>query len=290
MSMWEAFDYKVRITYRNEAESVNFVNRKFLSHAEIALTQANYEMASEHYGCVIEESPLGEEYLIDYFIPFIKSMNQNDTKSKRVFNIGTGFGLVNVFIVRLGYELHAIDSSKTMVFASYLKFIIADESTMKLGVPIHAIFDDSGLPQQFTQASLTDLPDTFAEPNSLGGILVDSALQHVNHDDVYVALKQWQMWLEPGGTLLFRLKVTDHGNAYVIHDEVGTRYYTSWTQQEIDELLEFTQKLGFTIQQQQEVPHKDVVAGTPPFYQIILIKEQQLADTQPSPSSGHLEA
>lgn len=274
MPVWEAFDYRIRLTYRRDAELINFDKRKFLTEQEILITQANYELGSEHYGCVIEESEDGVLYSVSFLEPFFKSLEQNKTSSRRVFNIGTGFGLANVFIARKGYSLHGIDVSRTMVLASYLKFVIALEDSLNLGSVIHAIHDDSFLSYQFTQSSLTTLPDTFAQPNSLAGVLVDSALQHVNHDDVYDAIRQWYGWLEPGGTLLFRVKQTDHGNVYVIHDEVGTRYYTSWTEEEIAQLLIFAEEMGFRVQDQQAVAHRDAVAGTPPFYQIVLVKDR----------------
>lgn len=124
---------------------------------------------------------------------------------------------------------------------------------------------------------------SFPKPEiPINAILCESALQHLNKDEVEQVLKEWLTWLEPGGVCLVRLKKYPfedlaEGCVYRVDDkEVGTRYFISWTMAEIHALVEklnqYCQEQGlditFTIQ--DPTSHLDgKTSDTPDFVAII---------------------
>lgn len=250
---------------REKRKYIAFSFLKVLSEEQKRKTLESYEDNVNFYGSYVE---FDEDEVIKSFegtiVPFLDQlMKKKNLRGKSVLSIGSGRGRDEVSLLQSEeflenqMKLDVVDYSFSML-----------RSALLLGQKINQGFVSDIL--NLNHLALSNKSSSFSPTPSYAGILIDAALQHLNKSEVYLMLWRLWTWLELGGVLLFRLKVTDHGNVYLINDGVGERYYTSWTRQELQELLAFMEELGFTIELTQTDDHTD--NGTPGFFQVLATK------------------
>ena len=219
---------------------INFFETEELTEAMIQVTQESYERNADFYAMRHEINPEAIQRIMD---DYLKNFIRQIRPGGNIAVLGSGYGRDATQIALQGFTVNAVDSSVRMA--------------------------------QATQATGNGMVNTtcidmrkinFWIGNNYDGILVDSALEHLNKDEVYTMMDKFFHWLRPDGTLLVRLKLTDTGKIYEIKDGVGTRYFTSWTLEEIEKLLlRFHDK--FRILEKKVVEHMDPTR--PPFYSIM---------------------
>lgn len=256
---------------RDLLPKLDFLNRELiilnasdLTDEQSRLTSESYDKNSTVYQSMYELSlDMNDRTEEDYLGKF-RAITQELSQQPHTLVLGSGNGRDCLKLALDGVKIHAVDYSSEMMKKLAWHFINPSSENNNLEK------------FKYTISNILDLAGDFAFED-FHSILADSCFQHINHPSVFDFLKKALPWLKPGGAILFRLKLTEHGNAYVIHDGVGTRYYTSWTLEEIAELKQFLLDVGYQltnepVEQLQITPHKDSSLGTPSFISIVARK------------------
>jgi SAM-dependent methyltransferase len=271
------FEYGYRKSLEEES-SLSFLYKNLLNLSEKFVTQASYISSINFYLNEKEFTKLGQLDADAYLNPLISFLEtrKNEHNLPVVLDVGCGSGRNALKLMIQGYRVHVVDYSSRFVEAASNWVINLPDDAVKFLTLDTSSTHDNEYQFQGTIADLTLLGVDFVQAGTFDAALAESALCYLNPHEVLPFLTKVYRWLKPGGICTFRLKLTDHGQAYVIHDRVGTRFYTSWTQQDIDQLKNDLRQIGYELNVQPEdeqiIEHKDAAAGTPAFYQLTIRK------------------
>lgn len=180
----------------------------------------------------------------DYLAPFVEAVRTvfSEEEKRQVLLVGSGTGKDAKFLAYHNLNVLAVDISDSMV------------GTMKQ------------MELKQVQTITTDIRHLTQNPQSLIGILAESALQHINKSEVKQLIPKFAEWLVPGGVLLIRLRRSPTGGVFMTRDAIGERYFTSWTEGELTVLTKILSEY-FDIFDTTYVEHKE--PGRPGFFMIL---------------------
>lgn len=210
-----------------------------LSEAQMKRTIEAYDLYASNYSQSYEfDDEMIQRTKSDYLHPFVSQLKIGDT----VLVIGSGSGRDILELSQRGMLCCGIDASKSMINLSVHNGVRA--------------------PLVISDIRSLDLPEV-----SYDGILSDSAFEHVPKSDFEALLTKIIMALRVDGILLFRLRIGS-GRVFKVEDEVGTRYFQSYTAGEVDSLLMKYQEID--VIEKKVVKHK--ILDRPGFYSLTLKK------------------
>ncbi len=228
-------------------------NWQFLDTDELtpemeAITIDSYERNAAYYAFEYEMNAVmvertREDYL-SIFMNQIKELVHKD--GGNVFVIGSGNGRDVVQLIMEGFNVHANDVAESML-----------ESTQAWG-----------------DGKVVTYPGDIRKINPFGknnlhGVIAESAPEHMNKREVVELTDKVGNWLRRGGIFLLRVRRSEEGKVFEVQDGVGRRFFTTWTQTDIDWLThEFADV--FDVIDQWPVPHKE---DRPEFYTVLLRKK-----------------
>lgn len=232
---------------------VTLLNSPSLDDLNTSKTRDSYSSGGIFYQAIYEYSlSMSERTAADYLETFVGDVPL-EVGERTVLVLGSGKGRDCLKLLLKGFRVIAVDYSKEMLEG--LSWFVSDQER-NLEVLVSDVRDISE--QTFEQ--------------SIGGISSESCLQHLNHPEVFEVFKKAYYWLVLGGVFHARVKVTDHGQAYAIEDGVGTRYFTSWRLDQIRQLEQEVQAMGYELlssgAEDNIIPHRDAALGVPGFYPI----------------------
>lgn len=224
-----------------------------LDKLRVDKTRGSYSVGSAFYQAIYEFSlGMSIRTAANYLEDFINEL-PTEVRKPNVLVLGSGKGRDCLKLLLKGFRVTAVDYSPEM--QEQLTWFLKDnESNLEV-----VVLDVEDLSQDFFE-------------QDIDAAISESCLQHLNHPAVLEVFKKAYNWLAPGGIFHARVKVTDHGRAYAIEDGVGTRYFTSWRPDEIQQLEEELQAIGYELltndSQNKIIPHRDAALGVPGFYLI----------------------
>lgn len=216
-----------------------YTNVTDLTEEQIKKTIASYDNGAKAYAEEWEWSNTAQNRTRkDYLFPFIENTKIDDA----VLVVGSGTGRdINILHSRR-YQCIGIDRSLGML-----------KEAIRRGVNCPLINDD--------------ILSFHAVSGSLDGILCESVLEHVRKSHFQDVLDRFFDWLRFSGILLLRVRLGE-GNVFESLDRVGVRYFTSYTQREIDKIAKMNKVVR--VLKTSVDPHIDPTR--PPFYSILIKK------------------
>lgn len=113
-----------------------------------------------------------------------------------------------------------------------------------------------------------DIADVRLPESSYDGVLAESVLQHVAKWKTPDLLQRMISWLRVDGEIFVRLRIGS-GEIFQVEDVVGTRYFATYTAEEVNALIKKLKKVKL-IEDLRLVKHK--VEGRPGFGSFVLRK------------------
>jgi len=175
----------------------------------------------------------------DYLHSFIQYLKTGD----HVFVAGMGTGRDALELQNRQFDVFGMDGSMSMLQV--------------------AIDHGIRIPMWCQDVNKIKLPEHF-----LDGVLAESVLQHVPKLQVSKMLRRMVSWLRVDGILFVRLRVGS-GKVFVVRDVVGTRYFTSYRESEINQIVGDIKQVEL-LEDVKIVQHK--VVGRPGFASFVLRK------------------
>jgi hypothetical protein len=241
-----------------EITSLDF---KDLTSAQLDITAQNYSSFWMYYAARYEFS---KEMITrtwqDYLAFFVDLLPLKKNDITKVLVAGVGSGRDAVRLGSIGYCVDILDYSEDFLNNAYqlLESIVGLENTgKKILSPL---------------STFSPAPGEFYD-----GILVESALQHLNHTEVIDFLLKCLNWLRPLSgqepthqrVLSFRVKKSETGCVYKSVSGVGERYFTTWTEVELQDLIKLLESAGARLIHRKTNLHKDDQQGVPAFEQFV---------------------
>lgn len=175
----------------------------------------------------------------DYLHSFIKYLKTGD----HVFVAGLGTGRDALELQNRQFEVFGMDGSMSMLQVA---------TNHGIRVPMWC----------------QDISGVMLPEHSLDGILVESVLQHMPKKNIVTSLQKMVSWMRVDGIFFARLRLGS-GKVFVVRDVVGTRYFTSYRESEINEIV--GDLIGVElIEDVKIVKHR--VLGRPGFASFVLRK------------------
>lgn len=222
-----------------------YLSEDDLTDVMVESTRSSYDSYAENYSQEYEyDWEMIQRTKHDYLHGFISNLKIADT----VLVVGIGTGRDIIELSQRGLICLGIDSSPEMV-----------KEAVKNGLRAPVI--------------VSDLRDLRLTAQSYDGILVDSALEHIPKSTISTTLQSIVQSLRIDGIALLRFRIGS-GKVFLVKDEVGERYFTSYSQSEIDRLME--QFENIEVLEEKTVNHK--VAVRPGFHSV-LIKKSSIDST-----------
>ncbi len=210
-----------------------------LSEAQMEETIESYDLYASNYSRTYEfDDEMIQRTKFDYLHPFISQLKIGDT----VLVMGSGSGRDILELSQRGMSCIGIDASKSMINLS--------------------VHNGVRSPLLISDIRSIELPAV-----SYDGILSDSAFEHISKSDFEILLNKIIAALRIDGILLFRLRLGS-GKVFKVKDEVGARYFQSYTKDEVDLLLSKYKEID--VIEKKVVKHK--VIDRPGFYSLIIKK------------------
>lgn len=195
-------------------EDIVFLNSPILTPEMLKTTKKSYTSHGDYYGAKYElPSNMVKRTWESYLKYFTATLVKGD--SVGVFGCGNGRDVMQ--LASHGLQVTAMDNSDSMLNAM-------------------RAWGNGAINVQ--KVDVTKATKIFQGDN-FNGILAESVLEHVNKRDVKnLVLKDFPMMLKYQGKLLFRLRLHSSGNVMKSNDGVGIRYFSTWSQNEVEELVE----------------------------------------------------
>ncbi len=215
-----------------------------------AITKKYYESMVLYYVKLFEFSlKMLERPWNDYLKKFIDYLLKN-TKDKKVLFFGSGAGRDALMVSQHGFIPYLVDASQEMLAISKRVVINGKYYNEDMNAYLQRIVE--------------------LNEEKFIGVLNESAAQHLNKTDVYRQVGLVKEVLQEGGIFLIGLKSApdrykEVGPIYSITEGEGTRYFVSWTQKEILELISFAKSIGLHVISIVDTPHLASNVGTPNF-------------------------
>lgn len=186
----------------------------------------------------------------DYIKAFIEFLKKSDLNNP-VLVLGSGCGRDAFWISQLGVAIQLVDFSQSMLDFSK-KFFISGS---------------------FFCQDMNDFLLTLKESDSVySGILNESAAQHLEKMQVYEQLRLVSSHLASDGIFLLGLKKApieyDKGPVYSVSEANEMRFFVSWSEAELNELIIFASTLGLSLVKRIEAAHLESSQGTPSFIRL----------------------
>lgn len=225
-----------------------------LQQAQIEVTDSSYLINAISYSLIYERNERARQRSIEVMLtPLFEYMDQRfeymekagevvpeqDLKRKgRILFVGSGTGRDLEIAESQGYEVFGIDKSPSMVEIASASF-----AAQMVGrqVPL-AVMDMLNMQLD----------------HEFDGVMCESAFSHVRKHDVADVLDTLYDYMSPGGVALFGFRGSETGEIYRTEDQVGIRYYTSHTPEELEKLFKRSQ---FQVLKFTTTPH--MVQGRP---------------------------
>lgn len=189
-----------------------------------------------------------------YLDEFIFYLKQLEKLNKHVLLIGSGGGRDAVWISQTGFKVRLVDLSPEMI--DFSKLMVPDLESATIG--------DAN---EYLKLAIR-------QKDRFRGVLNESSLQHMSHDQVYIHLKMIAQLLENRGILLIGLKQAPKnfkkGVVYSVTEGNYSRFFLCWTEEEINELLFYANTLGFKVEKEIITNHLASNFGTPAFIRLLL--------------------
>ena len=215
-----------------------YLKNSDLTKEQINITTKSYDKNACLYAEEWEWSSKAQEVTRnDYLTPFIKNLNPGSN----VMVVGCGTGRDILTLQDKGFHCLGIDSSKGML-----------EEAVRRGVVSPLIHSD------ILKISLIN--------SSLDAVLCDSALEHIAKKNILKLKEKYYKALKIGGILLLRFRL-GNDKVFMTKDDVGIRYYTSFSQEHLNKLFNNN---GFVIMEEKKIKHLDNIR--PPFYSLFFRK------------------
>lgn len=225
-----------------------------LQQAQIEVTDAAYNVNAIAYSLVYERNETARQRSIEVMLqPLFKHMSnrydymrkagelvpdQEHQSKGRILFVGSGTGRDLEIADSQGYGVFGIDKSSAMVNIASASFAAQEIGNQ---APL-AVMDMLNL----------ELDQEF------DGVMCESAFSHVKKPDVADFLDTVYDYMTPGGIALFGFRGSEAGEVYRTEDQVGIRYYTSHTPEELEKLFKRSQ---FDVIEVTTTPH--MVKGRP---------------------------
>jgi len=210
-----------------------------LSETQVYITYQSYDRSAHHYAATWEDDPVTiaeiKKYNINPFLKFTKP-------GQNLLLVNCQTGRDYELLTKAGYVCLGTDSSYGLLTEAI--------SRVPTGLFLHS--DPRELPFL---------------PNSFDGVYAN-ALSHVPKRDIKDTLRDFRIFLRPGGILYLALKVGKKG-ILQLSEASGDKYYTLYTKKEIDDLISIT---GFKPIWSATSPHTDT--SLPGWYSLIAKKSQ----------------
>lgn len=239
---------------------IEFLPHATFTEAMVTRTVSSYTENYLFYGSAYEfNDKMRVLTWENYLQPFIESLPPrsltNSTSTRRtILNFGCGLGSDAFRLTAHNCQVIAVDAAATMI--STLQLVNNDK--------VFALWQDM---RDFDLPITADIDQSPQPIHQVDGILVDSAIQHVSHEDVYTMAHTFGRWLPPGAPLLMRLRPHHTGHIFRVLDQVGERFFSTWTRSQIHHLTADISPL-FDLEAQWSRPHAD--QDRPGFEAILL--------------------
>lgn len=229
----------------SDGNSWKYLDSRELSEAQIQITNSSYTAHVLEYEAVYERNP---EMLAltwnDYLGFFIAAVKPNGGY-KKVLEVGPGTGSDTERMLRKdGLSVYSVEKSEGMARRAAQWLNQSDGLVLKRGDILEELEEFVG--------------------QAFDGILMETALQHIPKSKMGFVLSRSIDSLKPEGVLLFRVR-SGTGQVFMTKDEVGERYFQSYSEREINDIVKFVldhpnqpKLLG-----RKNTPHK--VEGRPGF-------------------------
>lgn len=219
--------------------SWRYIDFTDLVSSQIEITRLSYDTHSGEYARRWEwNKEIAGITLRDYLDPFMKHVAPNGV----VLVVGCGTGRDLSVLGQHGYRYLGIDSSVGMLREAV--------EVRKIDGPVLC----------------TDIESLEVVDKSFDGVLIDSAVEHIKKVDMEGILEKIFSSLKGDGVCLLRFRLGD-GRVFEVEDEVGVRYFTSYTRSESGRLVTSN---GFKVVKEYETDHME--NSRPRFHTYILRK------------------
>jgi len=216
-----------------------YIDCSDLISLHIEVTKLSYNTHSREYAKAWEwNKEIMAKTKKDYLSAFMKKIVKDGT----VLVVGCGTGRDLETLGKNGFKCIGVDSSVGML-EEYL-------SKEKGSFPVINI-------------SLEEVP---LVKESMDGVLIDSALEHIKKSDIPNILQKIYSSLKVNGIALVRFR-RGKGNVFWVNDIVGERYFTSYTIKEMENIIKNTK---FKVIEKYERDHLE--STRPGFFTYILRK------------------
>jgi ubiquinone/menaquinone biosynthesis C-methylase UbiE len=194
------------MTMKNNWRYIDFSD---LATSHIEITRLSYDSHSAEYAEKWEwNDEIKKRTKNDYLDLFMKSVCPGGI----VLVVGCGTGRDLKILGNNNFRYLGIDSSQGMLKEAVEK--------RKVDGPV--------LCNRLEEINLAD--------SSFDGVLIDSALEHIRKADMEQVLDKLYKSLKKRGICLLRFRLGS-GKVFVVDDNVGRRYFTSYTREETDFLV-----------------------------------------------------
>jgi len=224
---------------------------KTLSDEHIAMNSSFYRHLVEYYLTYFEFSlemitRTFDDYARD-FINYLKNTNMENP----VLVLGSGCGRDAFWASQLGVDVHLVDASESMIEFSKKLFVNASFFCQDMNKFLNSLKDTGTV---------------------YSGILNESAAQHLGKEQVYEQILLVSRHLAPDGIFLLGLKHAPQnfniGPVYSVAESGEKRFFVSWSESEIIELIQFADNLGLNLVKRIDAEHLESSQGTPPFIRL----------------------
>jgi hypothetical protein len=222
-----------------------------LSDEHIAMNSSFYNHLVEYYLNFFEFSlEMVTRTFDDYAKDFIDFLRKSNMKNP-VLILGSGCGRDAFWTSQLGLNIQLVDASDSMISFSKKLFVNASFFCQDMN-------DFLG--------SLRDTALVYS------GILNESGAQHLSKDQVYDQIRLVSEHLAKDGIFLLGLKQAPSnystGPVYSVSELEEMRFFVSWSELEISELIEFAKSVGLKLVKSVSAEHLESSQGTPPFIRL----------------------
>lgn len=234
-----------------------FLDRDFMHLSEIQATHSAYmDSGAKAYSNSFEWNETVASVVLErVLVPFFDLL-ENAPHGPILF-AGCGSGRDMWEAMTRGYDVVGLDQSSTML--DLAKQFLSEKK---------AAFHRPVGTFELIHGDITVMHQMFPK-HKFSAIHCESAFGHLQKADIPSLIEHFSELVQPGGLAALGFRETASGYVYGTRDEVGTRYFTSWTAEQLEELFTSRAHL-FCVHEKRLNPHS--VEGRPPFAHFFLKK------------------